>query len=469
MNAKGEFSLIKEGSRLDGFLQNRYGGTMFSYRQIFGMLFPLILDQFFIYFIGMLTNAMISSSSQESVTAVGLVSPIVMILMSLLFATCSGGTVIVAQYVGKGDENMVYRSAAQVVSISFIVALVPSILLIIFSNSVVDLAFPAAELVVRLKAAEYIRGYCVSVITFSIYNSVFSVLRGIGDTKTCLRLTVIINAAYLIGSILFLNVFKLDILGTTLAYNVARIIGAVMAAIIILSKKGKITIPFKAFFKLDFKIIKSIIFLSIPFASEQIFINLGALVAQIYIVQLGTVSMAANTIASSASNFLYGTGFAVSTLAITVVGQTIGAGKIEEAKVYGKRMHELGVIVMIATVAVLYPLMPFILNLYAPQPETLGIINQLILIGIIPIPFLWSMSYVMPSTLRAAGDASYTSIACLVCMWVFRVGLGYILAIPLGLGVYGVWYGMMAEWLARAVLFYIRFKGKKWYAKSVIK
>lgn len=462
-------SLIKQGSRLDLFLENRYGSTMFSYRQIFGMLGPLILDQFFIYFIGVLINAMISSSSQASVTAVGLVSPITMMVVSLLFATCSGGTVIVAQYVGKGDQEMVHRSAAQVVIVSFFVALIPAVLLITFSGFVVNLAFPLADPIVKQKAAEYIIGCSASIITYSIYNSIFSVLRGVGDTKTCLRLTIIINAVYLLGSIFFLNVLKLDILGTSLALNLARILGAAVALYLILSPKGMLTLPFKAFFKIDFKIMKSIIKISIPFAAEQLFINLGALVAQIYIVPLGTISMAANTIAGSASNLLYGTGFAVSTLAITVIGQCIGAGQIEQAKIYGKRMHELGIVVMSLTVLVFYPLMPLVLGLYGPEAETLALINQLVLIGIVPIPFLWSMSYVMPSTLRAAGDANYTSTVCLACMWAFRVGLGYVLAIPLGLGVYGVWYGMISEWLARAILFYFRFKGKKWYTKSVIK
>lgn len=460
--------LIRENSRLDRFLTDRFGSEMFSYRQIFGMLGPLILDQFFIYFIGMLTNAMISSSSQESVTAVGLVSPITMILMSLVFATSSGGTVIVAQYVGKGDRQMVERSATQVVTITFLIALIPATLLLIFADPVVNLAFSSAEPIIKAKAAEYIRGYCLSLYTFSIYNSIFAVLRGTGDTKACLRLTVIINAIYLAGSILFLNVMKLDIFGTSLAFNVARIIGAGIAVYLVLSPKGSLTLPIRAFLKLDFKLLKSITKLSIPFAAEQIFLNVGALVAQIYIVSLGTASVAANTIASSASNLLYGTGFAVATLAITVVGQSIGAGEVELAKKYGKRMLQLGTVVMILTVLVLYPLMPFVLQLYSPHPDTLVIVNRLILVAVVAIPFFWSGSYIMPSTLRAAGDANFTSVACLVSMWVFRVALGWFLAIPMKMGVYGVWIGLVAEWAARSLVFFIRFKGKKWFTKKIV-
>ncbi|MFZ2540129.1 MAG: MATE family efflux transporter [Oscillospiraceae bacterium] len=463
-----EGTLIKPGTRADKFLANRYGSSMFSYRQIFAMLGPLILDQFFIYFIGMLTNAMISASSQDSVTAVGLVSPIVMLAMSLIFATSAGGTVIVAQYKGKGDERTMKKSAAQVVMITFLVAAVTATALFIFAEPIMNLTFADAEQIVKDKAISYMRGFFISMLPFAIYNGIFSVLRGIGDTKTCLHLTVIINGIHLFGSVLFVEVLNLDILGTTLSFNIARFVGGAIALYIALSPKGVITFRMSDFFVWNWKLQKAIIKLGVPFAVEQIFLNFGALVAQMYIVKLGTVSIAANTIASSAVNLLYGTGFAVSTLAITVVGQCIGSGDITLAKRYGKRMVEIGTVVMTITTAILYPLMPAILGLYAPQPDALVIIKDLILIGVIPIPFFWSMSYVMPSSLRAAGDANYTSFVCLVCMWVFRVGLGYVLAMNFGMGVYGVWVSMGIEWVARSIFFAIRFKGKKWYLKSVV-
>ena len=57
-------------------LETQFGSSQFSHGQILSMLIPLILDQFFINLIGVLTTSMISSSSQESVAAVSVVSPI---------------------------------------------------------------------------------------------------------------------------------------------------------------------------------------------------------------------------------------------------------------------------------------------------------------------------------------------------------------------------------------------------------
>ena len=112
--------------------------------------------------------------------------------------------------------------------------------------------------------------------------------------------------------------------------------------------------------------------------------------------------------------------------------------------------------------------MPFLLMLYAPEAQTLPVIYPLLWIGSAFMPFVWSGANVMSNTLRAAGDANFTSVTSLVCMWVARVGLGYLLALPLGLGINGVWIAMGIEWVIKTIVFRIRFRGDKWYCNKVV-
>ncbi|MEG2813110.1 MAG: MATE family efflux transporter [Oscillospiraceae bacterium] len=461
-------TLIKKGSKVDCWLTNKLSSSQFTYQQILGMLFPLILDQFFIFFIGSLTNALISTSGEDSMAAVALVSPITMIAYSLFTAVSSGGTVIVAQYKGKGDEKLVKRAAGQVVLLTFIVATVSAVLLIVFATPLINLIFADATVGVKKKAVQFMIGFAISLPAFSIFNGIFSVLRGVGDTKTCLRLTIIINAIHLAACYLFINLMRLDILGTALAFNVARGIGCIIAIMIIFSPKAIMTLTLKDIFRFDSKIDIPIVKMGVPFAIEQIFFNLGRMLCQTYMVTLGTAAIAADAISASVSNLFYGAGFGVTTLAITVIGQCIGAGDIELTKKYSKRMIQLGTIVMTLSVLILYPLSPLLLNLFNPTAEALPLIHTAILIGVIPIPFFWSMSFVMPSTLRAVGDANFTSIICLMTMWIFRVGLGYLFAITFKMGLNGIWISMGLEWVARSIIFYIRSRGTKWLTFKVI-
>ena len=107
---------LREGSKADQFLSGQLTSKYFSYQEIF--------DQFFISVIALLTTAMISSSSQESVSAVSLVSPLYMMIYAVYSAISSAGTVIIAQYKEHGDEEKMKKAAGQIVMFTFATAVV---------------------------------------------------------------------------------------------------------------------------------------------------------------------------------------------------------------------------------------------------------------------------------------------------------------------------------------------------------
>ncbi|MDU6265119.1 MAG: MATE family efflux transporter [Anaerocolumna aminovalerica] len=466
INMRHKMKLLIQGSKVDLFLERQFGSMLFTYKKIFMMLIPLILDQFFINIIGLVTTAMISSSSQESVSAVSMINPLSLIIWAVFSAISVGGTVVVAQYKGSGNEAKIKDAAGQVMLATFLVAIVSCVILVGFSDVLVNRMFGAADPIVINKARGYLIGVAISQIFLSLYMGAFAVFRGMGATKICLRLTIIINVIHLLASMLFLNVMHLDIFGTTLSLNIARLIGSVVAVWILMRPKSILRIYPQNIFKIHRPILKSVFKIGIPFALEQVFFNGGSMIVQTYIVHLGTINIAANAIANSAFSILYSAGLGVGILATTIVGQCIGADDDALARYYGIKMVRLGTVFSLVSIIVLFPLMPVILNLYQAPEETLSIIYRLLLIGIIPMPFFWSYSYVMPCVLRSAGDATFSSMVSLITMWVVRVGLGYIFTITLGFGVQGVWICMGFEWAVRALIFYLRYQSGVWLSKK---
>jgi len=460
--------LIKSGSYADRFLDRQFGSTLFTYGQIFAMLLPLVLDQFFINLIGLLTTAMISSSSQESVSAVSLVSPLYMMIFAIFNAISVGGTVIVAQYKGRGDKEKIRAASGQVMLATASVAIVSCVILVAFADLLVHLMFGAADPIVIDKARGYLVGVAISQIFLSFYMGAFAVFRGLGEAKICLRLTIIINLIHLLASMLFLNVLHLDIFGTTLSLNIARMVGGVIAVWLLMRPNSTMRVHLRHIYKVDWSILKSVFKLGIPFALEQMFFHGGSMLVQTFIVQLGTISVAANAIANSAFSIVYAAGLAVGTLATIVVGQCIGAGDKALARRYGAKMISLGTVIIFSSIIILFPLMPVILNLYQAPKETLSIIYTLLFTAIIPMLFFWSVSNVMPCVLRAAGDSTFSSVVSLITMWIVRVGLGYVFAIWFGFGVQGVWICMGVEWAVRTLVFYIRYRSPVWLSKKTI-
>ena len=185
-------------------------------------------------------------------------------------------------------------------------------------------------------------------------------------------------------------------------------------------------------------------------------------------VELGTASIAANAVGTALFSLSFAAPFAVGNLATTVIGQCVGGDRRDLARWYGKKLIYLSTALLLVSLAVFIPLMPWLLGFFNPDPDTVPLIMRLMWIGMIPMPFFWPMSNVMPYTLRSAGDAAYSSVVSLITMWLIRVGAGYVAAVPMGFGVEGVWVCMSLEWVLRTILFWLRFKGNAWLSKHTI-
>jgi Na+-driven multidrug efflux pump len=106
--------------------------------------------------------------------------------------------------------------------------------------------------------------------------------------------------------------------------------------------------------------------------------------------------------------------------------------------------------------------------MYKAPEAVIPTIFMIVLISAFAQPIFWSLSFILPSALRAAGDTKYTSVTSMLSMWLFRVVTGYVLGIVFGFGIVGVWVAMFLEWGVRSIFFLKRFKGEKWYQHKLI-
>ena len=114
-------------------------------------------------------------------------------------------------------------------------------------------------------------------------------------------------------------------------------------------------------------------------------------------------------------------------------------------------------------------LAPQVAGLFGLGPEATATTVTCLYIFCVPAVFLWPLSFALPNALRAAGDARYTMVVSILSVWLFRVTLSQVLVVGFGLGIEGVWLAMVADWVVRSALFILRWRGKKWESKRLIK
>ena len=452
----------------DGFLTRHFSGETLDYRQILSIILPLLIDQAFLVCMNLVNTAMISSSGVAAVSAVNMVDSVNIFLINIFIAVATGGTVVVAQYTGRGNDKMVPKAVAGSVTSVFLIAFAITLALVVFHSPILSVLFGNAEAAVFANAKTYLIGSCISYCGIAIMEAVCGALRGIGETRSSLMISLVMNLSYVILNFVFINGMNMGVLGLVISMNVSRYTAAIFAIIYLIRKNESLHFKMSDMLGFDWSMIRRILSIGIPFAAEQMFFNGGKILTQTFIVGLGTLAMASNAISASIAGLFAIPANALALTIITVVGQCMGKGDIVQAK---KVVRSFFILTSLSLAVMCILILPFfrpLVSLFNAPEEIVPVIFIIVVSFSVTQVFLWPGSFLVPAALRAGGDSTYTSIMSMLSMWLFRVIFGYILGVVLHFGIIGVWVAMYAEWGIRGVIFMTRFRGKKWYRHRVI-
>jgi len=443
-------------------MEREFTSELFDYKTLRGMFLTLALDQFSIIFLNVICTALVSSVGEAAIAAVSMVS-VVNSMMALIFGgIATGGGIVIARAKGSGDVSRIRRAIADTTNITFLSATVLSLLMTALSEPLTKALYPTAEPLLIEYAVHYMRWIMMSFIPFSFFSAFFSSFRSLGDTRSSLFLTIVINGVHLICSIIYINGFHLGVTGAGMSFFTARVVGMIVSFLWQMKVHNEYGLQWKDFFHIDRAVTKSILNLGSPIAMESVLMQGGMLIVQVYLARLTTTDLAAHAVANSILTLVYSTGNGMNALVGTVCGQCYGAKKYELLKHYCVRMIQAGRVVLLTSVLVVAPFLQLLLKMYHATEAGTPIIVKCLAVAAIAVPAFWSDSYLPPLALRSAGDSMFTTVVSVLSLLIGRCAVGYILTIPLRLGVPGVWLGMSLEWLLRGIALRIRFSGNHW-------
>ena len=448
------------------FLQQKMNDLLtteqFTYKELRSMYLTLLLDQFFIMIIGMVSTALVSSVGEAAIAAVSMVGTVNGMVSLVFTSMATGGAIVVARAKGRNDYSEIRKAIGEVTGICGVVAVVLSLVLIAASEWIVRALYPNVEPILVEYAVTYMRMMAVSFIPFSVFNAIFNILRSLGSIRQSLILTVVINLIHMLLSLLFINGMHMGVEGSGLSYILARAIGMVAALLMVLRFNNDYGLHFRDFIRFSPSTTREIFSLGMPLAVESVLLQGGMLLVQIYLARLITTELAAHAVANSILGVLVVPCTSVVTLSGTVCGQCYGAGKWKLTRRYSINMIRIGRVITLISVLIFYPLLPLLLQFYHASPEGTPIIMTVLRIAMVCLPILWCDSSLPAMTLRVAGDSIYTGIVSVAALALARCVLGYLLTITFHMGVPGVWVAMCVEWLGRAVALRMRMRGTTW-------
>ncbi len=441
---------------------------LFSRQFLFRLIVPLIAEQFLAVTIGMADTMMVASVGEAAVSAVSIVDGISFLIIQLFAAFATGGAVVASQYLGRRDTASANDAAKQLFFLSMVVSTILLILCLPVRKNIITLIFGSLEADVLANSTTYFLYVLLSLPFLASYNACAALFRSMGNSKVSLAVSTLMNIINIAGNAYFIFALRLGVTGAGLATLLSRMVAAIIMVILISDKKNIIFIYKIWKFEWHWEKVKRILQIGIPTGIEGSMFHIGRLMVQGFIASFGTVALAANAIAGSVASMANIPGGAINMASITLIGQSLGARKPEQALHYGKWLLLLTYLSMGLMTIPIFFFAPQIVHIFNLSAEASVLASNIIRTAMIATALIWPIAFTVPNFLRAAGDVKYTMLVSMFTMWVFRVGSSYVLAFHFGLGVYGVWFGMYIDWIFRGILFATRFARGRWKTIKVI-
>lgn len=441
---------------------------LFSRDALVRLIVPLVIEQLLAICIGMADTIMVTSVSESAVSAVSLVDSINILLIQLFSAMATGGAVVAAQYLGRRDQNNACKAAKQLMYSSVLIAMVIGALAVFFCRPLLQLCFGALAPSTMAYCEIYFLLSALSYPALAAYNAGAALLRAMGNSKASMFTSLLMNMTNVIGNAILIYGFKMEVAGAATASLLSRILGAVIMLRMMLNTHAPIHIKRITHPEFDFSMIRLIFRQGIPNGLENSMFQIGKLLVAGLITTFGTSAIAANAICNNVGSMSNIPGSAIGLAMITVVGQCVGAKDYQQARHYTKTLLAAAYVSMGLLNIALFLLAPYLVGFYAMPQTTTDLALSVLQVNCVVTVLIWPSSFTLPNALRAAGDARFTMVTSMVSMWVFRIGMSYVLGAWLGMGLFGVWTAMQIDWAVRSLVFGVRFLGHKWEKARVL-
>ncbi len=441
---------------------------LFTRKSLAKLIVPLIFEQLLNVTIGMVDTIMVASCGEAAVSGISLVDSINILLINIFSALASGGAVVTAQYIGKGDTEQGCESANQLVIAVIAVSAVISAAALLFRPLILRAIFGAIEPEVMDNALIYFMISAFSYPFLALYNAGAALFRSMGNSKLSLYTSLVMNLINISGNALLIYGFGLGVLGAALATLISRICASVFMFVMIVNPHNPVHVHHLFPLRVNWKMVKNILRIGIPNGLENSMFQIGKVLVSSLIASFGTVAIAANAVASNIASMQVIPGSAIGLALITVVGQCVGAREYKQAREYTFKLMLVNIASVGLTSLIVCLNVSRIAGWYHLTSDTASLAAQLMIIHGIFAPCIWTPSFSLPNALRAANDVKFTMVVSILSMWFCRIMLSYILGRYMNLGLIGVYIAMICDWAVRAICFIWRFWRGKWMQKQYI-
>ena len=430
-------------------------------KEIVRLALPIALQQFMTALVGACDAIMLGKLSQDAMSAVSLATQVTFVFNLFMFAFMAGENMFVAQYYGKGDYTGISQVFSLVTKICGCIAVVFLAGTLFFPEQLMRILTNEETLIVL--GSEYLRVIGISYVFSGIAQIFLAIMKNCGavNMSTLINgvmviLNIALNAVFIFG----LSGFpKMGIKGVALATVLATVVQFLWSVGYVLCRIRAVKFSLRSCEK---KLFGRFWQKAVPLLINNLAWGIGFSMYSVIMGHLGTDAVAANGIANISKNLVVCFCLGLGNAGSIIVGNRLGADRLQEAKEVGETLTKTAIIAGIVSGLVLIALSPFITKMVDLTPTARGYLQKMLLISSYYIAGKSVNCMTIGGIFAAGGDSKFGMLCDSVTLWCIIVPLGCICAFILKLPVMVVYFVLNLDEIIKLPVVYKHYKKYKW-------
>ena len=439
---------------------------------ILGLAWPTMLEQLMQTVVQYIDTAMVGSLGTQATAAVGATSTVNWLIGSTISAVSVGFLSFIARAFVAEDKQAAKRAAAQAMLAVVIVGTLFTV--ITLSLSGVIPVWMQVDKSIQAMASQYFFIIYMPML-FRTASIIFgTILRAAGDTKTPMKIGVLVNLTNVILNFLLIYPTRsmavlgmtfvmpgagLGVVGAAIASAIAFTVGGICITVVLW--RHPLVSPKGQSFKPDMNILRPCLTVAFPNMLQRFGTSLGYVFFASMINSIGEVATAAHTIANTVESAFYIPGYGMQTAAATLTGNAYGANDKKKMDELAAMFIPIEIALMILSGGCLFIFAPNLMSIFSTSEEVITLGTTVLRMVAVSEPF-YGFSIIIEGMMQGVGKTKEPFVYNIIGMWMIRIVGTFICTQLLGFGLVAAWACMILHNLLLFVLFLICYLRKAW-------
>lgn len=441
-------------------------------KTIFTLAWPTVMEQALQTIVQYADTAQVGAIGANASAAVGLTTTMTWLINAPLFALGMGVLSCISRARGAEDAEKANRAAMQSVLITAVLGVVLTVLTLSIAPFLPVWLGAAPE--IQRDASLYFGIICAPLI-FRASTIIFgSVLRATGNTKTPMQINTIMNVLNILLNFLLINPSKVwhigpfsfsmwgagwGVAGAAIATAIAYIVGGLLMLLAVFRDQS-LSLHIRKI-RYDKTVMRECVRIGTPIAAERVGACLGQVVFTALIARLGTVAIAAHSIAITAEQAFYVPGYGMQAAAATLAGHSAGAKDEKKLMHFSTTITAIAVALMGLLSVLLFCFPGAMMGFFTQDEAVIALGANVLRIVAVSEPF-FAVVIILEGIFNGVGDTKVPFVFSLISMWGVRIVFTYLCVSVFHFGLTAVWLCMVADNMTRFVCMLIRYIRGSW-------